>query len=114
MNDNISATRFGAKVVDEDKAAPVHPGEVLKRDFLEPLGLTPTGLATAIGVTPPRIHEIVHGRRGITPETALRLALYFGSDAESWLNLQHCYDLACLERDMGDALRRLVRPRQAA
>ena len=65
---------------------PVHPGEVLKRDFMEPFGLSATALAKAIGVTPARINEIVRGRRGITAETALRLARYFNTDARSWIN----------------------------
>ncbi len=65
---------------------PVHPGEVLKHDFMEPFGLSATALAKAIGVTPARINEIVRGRRGITAETALRLARYFNTDARSWIN----------------------------
>ena len=60
---------------------PVHPGEVLKHDFMEPFGLSATALAKAVGVTPARINEIVRGRRGITAETALRLARYFNTDA---------------------------------
>ena len=67
---------------------PVHPGEVLKHDFMEPFGLSATALAKAVGVTPARINEIVRGRRGITAETALRLARYFNTDARSWMNLQ--------------------------
>ncbi len=66
---------------------PVHPGEVLKHDFMEPFGLSATALAKAIGVTPARINEIVRGRRGVTAETALRLARYFNTDARSWMNL---------------------------
>ena len=72
---------------------PVHPGEVLKHDFMEPFGLSATALAKAIGVTPARINEIVRGRRGITAETALRLARYFNTDARSWMNLQDRYEL---------------------
>ena len=73
---------------------PVHPGEVLLYDFMEPFGLSATALARAIGVTPARINEIVRGRRGITAATALRLAKYFGTDAQSWMNLQTHYELA--------------------
>ncbi len=92
---------------------PVHPGEVLKHDFMEPFSLSATALAHAIGVTPARISEIVRGSRGITAETALRLARYFGTDAESWMNLQQHYELACASRDVAKALR-AIRPRDAA
>ena len=83
---------------------PVHPGEVLKLDFMEPLALSSTALARALGVTPARINEIVRCRRGITAETALRLGRYFGTDAQSWMNLQDRYELAVAERRVGDAL----------
>lgn len=73
---------------------PVHPGEILWEDFMQPFGLSSTALAKAIGVTPARVNEIVRGRRGITADTALRLARYFGTDAQSWMNLQDNYDLA--------------------
>ncbi|MCY3640764.1 MAG: HigA family addiction module antidote protein [Gammaproteobacteria bacterium] len=92
---------------------PVHPGEVLKHDFMEPLGLSATALAKALGVTPARINEIVRRRRGITAETALRLARYFNTDARSWMNLQIRYELETEERDKGEALR-MIRPREAA
>ena len=93
------------------RLAPVHPGEVLKHDFMEPLGLSATALAGAIGVTPARISEIVRGRRGITAETALRLARYFGTDARSWTSLQDRYELAVAERRTAGALD-AIRPRQ--
>ena len=83
---------------------PVHPGEVLKHDFMEPFGLSATALAKATGVTPARINEIVRGRRGITAATALRLAKYFGTDAQSWMNLQTRYELALAESTAGRAL----------
>ena len=83
---------------------PVHPGEVLKHDFMEPFALSSNALAKAIGVTPARINEIVCGRRGITAETALRLARYLGTDAQSWVNLQARYELAVAERRVEDAL----------
>ena len=92
---------------------PVHPGEVLKHDFMKPFGLSATALAEAIGVTPARISEIVRGRRGITAETALRLARYFNTDARSWMNLQDRYELEIAERDKSDALR-AIRPRDVA
>ena len=79
---------------------PVHPGEVLKHDFMEPFDLSSTSLARAIGVTPARINEIVRERRGITANTALRLARYFGTDAQSWMNLQNQYELAVSEKQL--------------
>ena len=92
---------------------PVHPGEVLKQDFMVPFGLSDTGLARAIGVTPARINEIVRGRRGITAETALRLARYFNTDPYSWMNLQDRYELALAERAVADALDS-IQPRDVA
>ena len=83
---------------------PIHPGEVLKHDFMEPMGLSATALAGAIGVTPARISEIVRGRRGITAETVLRLARYFGTDARSWTSLQDRHEFAVAERERGAAL----------
>lgn len=72
---------------------PIHPGEILHEDYLLPLAMTPHALAKALQVTPTRINDIVKQRRGITADTALRLARYFGGDAQSWLNLQQAYDL---------------------
>ena len=83
---------------------PLHPGEVLKHDFMEPLDLSSTALAKVLGVTPAQINEIVRCRRGITADTALRLARYFGTDAQSWMNLQDRYELLVAERKVGDAL----------
>jgi addiction module HigA family antidote len=83
----------------------VHPGEVLKHDFMEPFALSSNALAKAIGVTPARINEIVRGRRGITAETALRLARYFRTDAHDWMNLQDRYELAVAERRVGRSQR---------
>jgi addiction module HigA family antidote len=78
--------------------APVHPGEVLQEEYLTPLGITQHKLAVSIGVPPRRINEIVHGKRGISTDTALRLARYFGTTDRFWLNLQSRYDIE-LERD---------------
>jgi addiction module HigA family antidote len=72
---------------------PVHPGEILLHDFLEPLGLSQSALARAIGVTPIRVNQIVRGQRGITADTALRLSRYFGTRPAWWLDLQSHYDL---------------------
>ena len=75
------------------KLSPVHPGEVLLEEFLEPAGLSQYRLAKDISVPPRRINEIVHGKRGVTADTALRLARYFGTTPRFWLNLQAQYDL---------------------
>jgi antitoxin HigA-1 len=77
---------------------PIHPGEVLMLEHLEPLGITQHRVAVAIGVPPRRINEIVHGKRGITADTALRLARYFGTSERFWLNLQSRYEIE-VERD---------------
>lgn len=95
------------------KLDPIHPGEVLKHDFMNPLGLSSNALAEALGVTPARINEIVRGRRGITADTALRLARYFGTDAQSWMNLQDQYELEIAQRAAGKSLE-TIRPRNAA
>ena len=76
-----------------EKIPPIHPGEVLREDFIEGFGITQNKLAVSIGVPPRRINEIVHGKRSITADTALRLSRYFGVSAQFWLNLQDHYDL---------------------
>ena len=73
--------------------APTHPGEMLLEEFLKPLGLPQSELATRIGVSYPRVNELVHGKRGMTPDTALRLERLLGVEAEFWLNLQLAWDL---------------------
>ena len=75
---------------------PIHPGEILQTEFLEPLGLSQNRLAREIGVPPRRINEIVHGKRAITADTALRLSKFFGTTAQLWLNLQSHYELECI------------------
>ncbi|MFD0667155.1 HigA family addiction module antitoxin [Ramlibacter sp. MAHUQ-53] len=87
----------------------VHPGEILLEDWLKPLGLSQYALAQAIEVPPRRINEIVLGKRGITVDTALRLAAYFGTDAQSWLNLQNHYDLETAKASMAALIRRIPR-----
>lgn len=79
--------------------APVHPGEILREDFMKPLGLTVNKLALELHVPATRIGEIVHGRRRVTAETALRLARYFKTNAEFWLNLQNFYDIEVSRRN---------------
>ena len=92
---------------------PVHPGEILKHEFMEPLGLSSNALARAIGVTATRINEIVRGRRGITAETALRLARFFDTDAQSWMNLQDHYELEIAEQEVGKDMKN-IQPWSAA
>lgn len=91
------------------RLSPVHPGEVLREDFLTPLGVTQYRLAKSLSVPPRRINEIVHGKRAITADTALRLARFFGTSERFWLNLQTGYDLE-VERDrLGKRLPKEVR-----
>ncbi|OEZ56897.1 HigA family addiction module antitoxin [Duganella sp. HH105] len=76
-----------------NKMRPIHPGEILREEFLAPLGMTPHALSKALHVTPSRVNDIFNEKRGVTADTALRLARYFGGDPQSWLNLQQAYDL---------------------
>lgn len=92
--------------------APIHPGELLREEFMEPLSLSVSALASATGITVARISGIVQEKRGITADTALRLSRYFGNSAEFWLNLQQRYELECARRDLGDSLKH-IHPRAA-
>lgn len=94
------------------KLPPVHPGEILREEFMVPFGLSSTALANAIGVTPSRVNDIVRERRGITADTALRLARYFRTDAQSWMNLQKNYELETARRELAGNLAQ-IRPRAA-
>jgi antitoxin HigA-1 len=89
---------------------PIHPGEILRADFMEPLGLSMNRLALDLRVPVTRIAEIVHERRGITPDTALRLARYFTTSAGFWLNLQSAYDLEVAQDKLSRVIEREVRP----
>ncbi len=93
---------------------PPHPGETIKEEYLVPLGMSTNALAKELGIGAARLSEIVRGRRGITADTALRLARYFGTTPELWLNLQAFYDLRMAQRKSGRAIERQVKPRQAA
>ncbi len=92
-----------------NRMPPVHPGEILREDFLIPLGMSVNALAAALGVPATRIHEIVKERRSVTADTAQRLACYFGGDAASWLSLQAMYDLKTLSTH--DEIMQTVTPR---
>jgi len=87
-----------------DLIDPIHPGEVLMEDFIKEFGITQNKLAVAIGVPPRRINEIVHGKRGITADSAVRLSRYFGNSAEFWMNLQSHYELRIERRTLHDQL----------
>ena len=86
------------------KLPAIHPGEILLEEFTKPVGWSSNALAIALGVTPARIDEIVRGKRGISADTALRLARFFGADAQSWLNLQQQYDIHCAQDALGKSL----------
>jgi addiction module HigA family antidote len=91
------------------KLAPMHPGEILWEEFLKPLGISQNRLGRDLGVSPRRINEIIHGKRSITADTALRLSRYFGASAEFWLGLQSDYDLDIAKDKLADRLYREVR-----
>ena len=94
--------------------APIHPGEILKEEFLEPMGISQYRLAKDISVPPRRINEIVHGNRSVSANTALRLAKYFGTTAQFWLNLQTHHDLEKEKDKMGNLLNTEVQVYSAA
>jgi addiction module HigA family antidote len=93
---------------------PLHPGEILREDLLKPLGISINRLGRDLRVPVTRVSEIVNGRRGITADTALRLARYFGTTAEFWMNLQAAHDLDRAQRASAREIARDVTPREAA
>jgi addiction module HigA family antidote len=93
---------------------PVHPGTVLKKDLLDPLGMSINQLAKELRVPANRLSQIVRGRRGITPDTSLRLARYFGFTPEYWLNMQTHYDMEITRRQSMKQIEKEVNPREAA
>ena len=102
------------KTKQAERLPPVHPGKILEQDLMKPLGLSMNRLAGDLHVPVTPISEIVHCRRVITADTALRLARYFGSTAQFWMNLQSRYDLESAARESQIAIERNVQPRQAA
>jgi addiction module HigA family antidote len=90
--------------VTKPKLAPVHPGEILLEEFLKPLGISQNRLGRDLGVSPRRINEIIHGKRIITADTALRLSRFFGTSAEFWLGLQADYDLDMAKDRLADRI----------
>ena len=89
------------------KPLPIHPGEILMEEFMKPLGLSQNQLARDLKIPPRRINQIVNGKRAITADTALRLARYFGTTAEFWMNLQKNYELDLARRQRADAINRI-------
>jgi len=98
----------------QKKLAPVHPGEILWEEFMQPLGLSQTRLGQDLSVSPRRINEIIHGKRSITADTALRLSRYFGTSAEFWMGLQADYDLDVASDLLADRLAQEVKVFSAA
>ena len=97
-----------------NKMRPIHPGEILREEFLGPLGMSANALALALHVPAPRVNDIVRERRAVTPDTALRLARYFDTTAEFWLNIQTAFDLKQAEKEAGGRIAEEVRPMQKA
>ena len=102
-----------ADVITGRKLPPVHPGEILRGELLEPMRISVYALAQAIKVPRSRVNDIVLGRRGISADTAFRLARYFGTTPELWINLQARYDLEVANRTLRRRIEREVRPRAA-
>ena len=97
-----------------NKMRPIHPGEILREEFLSPLNMSAHALALELKVPAPRINDIVRERRAISPDTALRLARYFGNTPQFWMNLQTSYDLKRTEREIGQKIANEVHTRLAA
>lgn len=97
-----------------NKMRAIHPGEILREEFLAPLGMSANALSMALRVPAPRVNDIVRERRAITPDTALRLARYFDTTPEFWLNLQSTYDLKQAEQALGHIIRQEVSPMAVA
>ena len=97
-----------------NKMRPIHPGEILREEYLAPLGMTPHALAMELRVPAPRINDVVRERRGVTVDTALRLSRYFDTTAQFWMNLQSSYDLKIAEREVGGKIEREIHPMQMA
>mgnify|MGYP001599927518 CR=1 FL=1 len=93
---------------------PITPGEILLEEFLEPMGISQNKLARDLDVPVTRINDLIHGKRGITVDTALRLGAYFGTTPEFWLNLQTRYDLKMAQRTLWPAISKTIRPCQEA
>ena len=109
-----SSTIIEGMSMTKNRMRPIHPGEILREEFLVPLAMTAHALSQAIRVPATRVNDIVNGRRGVTADTALRLARYFGNSPEFWLNLQAAHDLRVAEREAAARIEREILPRAAA
>lgn len=99
---------------DTVKLKPIHPGEILREEFMAPFNLNASKLATALRVTAPNVYDIVNERGGISPEMALRLGRFFGTTPEFWINLQAHYELAVLRQEAEETINHDIQPRMAA
>lgn len=97
-----------------NKMRPIHPGEILREEYLAPLGLTPHALAMELRVPAPRINDVVREKRGVTVDTALRLSRYFNTTPQFWMNLQSSYDLKIAEHEAGKKIEQEVHPMKMA
>jgi antitoxin HigA-1 len=113
QSEHLNEIDFSDVADGTDLMPPVTPGEILREDFMEPLGLSANALAKALHVPPNRITSILNGTRSITADTALRLARYFNTTPQSWLNLQKNYELEVAKRTVGQAIESEVCPRAA-
>ena len=111
---SIITSEVNAGMASKDRLPPIHPGEILREEFLVPLGMSAHELAMALRVPATRINDIVNERRGITADTALRLSRYFGTTSRFWMNMQASYELEAAEDRLGKAVVRDVLPRTAA
>lgn len=113
LRENLHHIDFSDVADGADLVAPVSPGEILRMDFMEPFGLSANALAKALHVPPNRITAILNGNRSITADSALRLARYFKTSPQSWLNLQKNYELEVARRALGQSIEDEVQPRAA-
>jgi addiction module HigA family antidote len=110
---SIIISEMDTRMANNDRLPPIHPGEILREEFLSPLGMSAHQLAMALRVPATRINDIVNEKRGITADTALRLSRYFGTTSRFWMNMQASWELEVAEDQLGNAVRRDVLPRTA-
>ena len=113
LRENLDKIDYSDVTDGSDLMPPVTPGEILREDFMEPFGLSANALARALHVPPNRVTAILKGTRAITADTALRLARYFNTTPQSWLNLQKNYELEVAKREVGRMIDEEVEPRAA-
>ena len=111
---SIIISEVNTGMANKDRLPPIHPGEILREEFLIPLGMSSHELALALRVPATRMNDIVKEKRGITADTALRLGRYFGTTSRFWMNMQASWELEAAEDRLGEALSREVLPRTAA